>query len=104
AVEALAKLAVSEFAHVRVVVAGSARAEPASVRWRLYGALDVKVSGAEPSELVPLAEYVGTTGPDSELDVAFVLGAVDDSRLDGIARYGVWRLFFGAQRAHCDAA
>ena len=36
----------------------------------------------------------------AELDVAFVLGAVDDSRLDGIARYGVWRFCFGADGAH----
>ena len=103
AVEALAKLAASDFAHVRVVEAGSARAERASVPWRLYGALDRKVFGAEPSELVPLAEHLGTTGPDSELDVAFVLGELDDSRLDGIARYGVWRFCFGADGAHGDA-
>jgi hypothetical protein len=27
-----------------------------------------------------------------DLDVAFALGDVDDTQLDGIARYGVWRL------------
>ena len=99
AVEALAKLAGSDFAHVRMVEAGSARAEPASAAWRLYGALDRRLFGAEPTDLVPLAEYLGS-GPESELDVAFVLGAVDDSRLDGIARYGVWRFCFGADGAH----
>ena len=103
AVEALAKLAASDFAHVRVVEAGSARAEPASLPWRLYATLDSRLFGKEPSDLVPLAEHLGTTGPDSELDVAFVLGEVDDSRLDGIARYGVWRFCFGADGAHGDA-
>ena len=103
AVEALAKLAASDFAHVRVVEAGSARAAPASLPWRLYGSLDSRLFGREPSELVPLAEQLGTTGPDAELDVAFVLGNVDDSRLDGIARYGVWRFCFGADGAHGEA-
>src|SRR3954466_9680458 len=95
AVEALDKLAASDFAHVRVVEAGSARAAAPSAPWRLYGALDRKLFGAEPTDLVPLTECLAS-GPDSELDVAFVLGAVDDSRLDGIARYGVWRFCFGA--------
>ena len=103
AVEALAKLAASDFAHVRLVEAGSAHAEPPSAPWRLYGALDRSLFGAEPSDLLPLAEHLGSTGPVSELDVAFVLGAVDDSRLDGIARYGVWRFCFGADGAHGDA-
>ena len=99
-VEALGKLAASDFAHVRLVEAGSSRATPPSAPWRLYGALDRKVFGSEPTELVPLAESLGSSGPDAELDVAFVLGAVDDSRLDGIARYGVWRFCFGADGAH----
>src|SRR6185503_18239983 len=101
-VEALAKLAASDFAHVRLLEAGSARAEPPSVAWRLYGALDTRLFGGEPSDLVPLAEHLGPTSAHSELDVAFVLGAVDDSRLDGIARYGVWRFCFGADGAHAD--
>jgi len=102
AVEALAKLAASDFAHVRLVEAGSARAETPSAAWRLYGALDRKLFGGEPTDLVPLAEHIGSTGPDSQLDVAFVLGNVDDSRLDGTARYGVWRFCFGADGAHGD--
>jgi hypothetical protein len=69
------------------------------VAWGLSGALDGKLFGREPTDLVALAEHLGS-GPDAELDVAFVLGALDDSRLDGIARYGVWRFCFGADGAH----
>ena len=32
---------------------------------------------------------------EARLDVAFVLGDVDDASLEGLARYGVWRFCFG---------
>ena len=32
---------------------------------------------------------------DARLDVAFALGDVDDSTLEGVARYGTWRFCFG---------
>jgi hypothetical protein len=102
-VDALAKLAASDFAEVRLVEAGSARVAPPSAPWRLYGALDRKLFGGEPTDLVSLDQSLGSSGPDAQLDVAFVLGELDDARLDGIARYGVWRFCFGADGAHGEA-
>ncbi|HEY5899458.1 MAG TPA: hypothetical protein VIV54_17975 [Burkholderiales bacterium] len=98
AVEALAKLAASDFAEVRLLETGSARPGGAPVAWRLYGALDRRVFGAEPTELVALAAYL-KPGPGSNLDVAFALGELDEARLEGRARYGVWRFCFGADGA-----
>src|SRR5439155_1648464 len=51
-----------------------------------------------PTEAVVLAEHV-PMGNEQPLDVAFVLGEVDDSAFDGKARYGVWRFCFGADGA-----
>jgi len=99
AAEALAKLAASDFAEVSLVQAGEGAPQPASIPWRLYGALDRRLFGADPTDPVVLAEYVTPGTPDS-MDVAFALGGVDDRALDGMARYGVWRFCFGADGAH----
>jgi len=96
AVEALAKLAASDFAEVYLIDAG--RGEPAApaLAWQLYGALDRRLFGRAPTDPVPLAEYLAGGSPEGQLDIAFALGAVDDACLDGRARYGVWRFCFGA--------
>ena len=96
--EALAKLGASEFAEVRLVDMGRARPPSPSAPWRLYANLDHRFFGSDPTDLVVLAEHV-TPGGEQPLDVAFALGELDDSALDGRARYGVWRFCFGADGA-----
>ena len=95
--EALAKLGASDFADVFLVHAGSGAPPESSLPWRLYAKLDRRFFGGDPTDLVPLAEHVPTG--EAPLDVAFALGEVDDSALDGRARYGVWRFCFGADGA-----
>src|SRR5260221_5200289 len=99
-VEALAKLAAAEFADVRLVEVGKLLPASPSTPWRLYGALDRRLFGADPTEQVVLAEHLQIATLDTPLDVAFALGAVDETTLDGKARYGVWRFCFGADGAH----
>ena len=99
AVEALARLAASDFAEVRLVESGATALARPSAPWRLYGALDRRLFGADPTDLVPIAAEMAKGGSE-QLDVAFALGAVDDERLDGIAGYGVWRFCFGPDGAH----
>jgi len=86
-VEALARLAASDFAEVTLVEVGS-REQRTSAAWRLYGALDRRVFGGNASELAVLELK---SGSGAELDVALALGEVDDAALYGRARYGVWR-------------
>jgi hypothetical protein len=97
--EALAKLGATDFADVFVVQAGNGAPPAASLPWQLYATLDRRFFGSDPTDPVVLAEYVPARG-DGPLDVAFALGEVDDSALDGRARYGVWRFCFGADGAH----
>lgn len=104
-VEAFDKLARSDFAEIALIAAGEARpSEP--VLWRAYNGLDrwafgrgddpgVRVdfvSGVPHKKFLPFEK---TKGPfPSDLDVAFAVGAIDDTQLDGLARYGVWRFYF----------
>ena len=98
-VEALAKLAATEFAEVRLAYVGSLMPAAPSATWRLYSRLDRRFFGGDPTDLVSIAEQF-SFGAGQPLDVAFALGAVDDSALDGRARYGVWRFCFGADGAN----
>jgi hypothetical protein len=97
--EALAKLGASEFADVRLIESGRGMPPASSMPWRVYGAFDRKFFGTDPTDLVPLAEHLQSSSAETQLDVAFALGEVDDSALDGRARYGVWRFCFGADGA-----
>ena len=97
-VEALVKLAATDFADVRLAYVGSLMPAAPSATWRLYSRLDRRLFGGDPTDLVSLAEQF-SFGAAQPLDVAFALGAVDDSALDGRARYGVWRFCFGADGA-----
>ena len=97
--EALAKLGATDFADVFLAQAGNGAPPGASLPWQLYANLDRRFFGDDPTDPVPLAEYV-PAGGEGPLDVAFALGEVDDSALDGRARYGVWRFCFGADGAH----
>ena len=70
---------------------GAARAAP----WRLraYRALDRWAFGpdcCDPVDLIAHVPHENAAEPD--LDVAFAVGELDDTALDGIARLGVWRL------------
>ena len=98
-VEALAKLAVSDFADVRLIDAGRSIVRAATLPWRLYGALDRRLFGTDPTDLLPLAEHLPVASPDAQLDIAFALGELDEGPLEGRARYGVWRFCFGADGA-----
>ena len=100
--EALAKLGASDFADVRLVELGNTLPPNPSAAWRLYGNLDRRFFGTDPTDPVVLAEHV-PMGNEQPLDVAFVLGEVDDSAFDGKARYGVWRFCFGADGAQGEA-
>jgi len=101
--EALAKLAASDFADVRLIELGSGALRAAPLAWRLYGALDRRLFGADPSDLVALAEHIPAGSPDAPLDIAFALGELDEAALEGRARYGLWRFCFGADGAHGEA-
>jgi hypothetical protein len=103
-VEAFARVAASEFAEVVLIATmGEARRAARPWLWQLYGSLDRKLFRAgDPDEPLELAKYVAHerltkipshTNPllEHDLDVAFALGEFDDSALDGLARYGVWR-------------
>jgi hypothetical protein len=105
--EAFARVAASDFAEVTLIATACGAAPPAPWLWTLYSRLDRRVFGAaaDPGEPLPLAQYVphqrlkkirrAGLEPQAfrgfDLDVAFALGEIDDTRLDGIARYGVWR-------------
>lgn len=112
-VEAFARVAASDFAVVTVlVIAGKACAR---LPWLLaaYGALDRLAFGGEPAEPLPLAEQVphercmasvsAAELAALDLDVVFAIGELDDTLLDGVARYGVWRFCFGADGAEPEA-
>ena len=98
-VEALAKLAAADFADVRLIEAGRAAPAAPSLAWRLYGALDRRLFGTAPTDPVLLTDELAPGAPDTPLDIAFALGAVEEAKLDGRARYGVWRFCFGADGA-----
>lgn len=104
-VEAFDKLARSGFAEIALIAAGEARpSEP--LLWKAYNGLDRWafgrgedpgervdiVSGAPHGKFFSLERQKIPTLPD--LDVAFAVGAIDDTELDGLARYGVWRFYF----------
>jgi hypothetical protein len=120
-VEAFAKVAACEFAEI-VVIAAAGRAPPAAPWWRnVYGALDRRAFGAriDPAEPLELARYlphpqlarvnaINGSHPDCfrglDLDVAFALGEFDDTLLDGLARYGVWRFYADGLREVAEGA
>jgi hypothetical protein len=105
AIEAFAKVVRSGVGEVVLIAAGDF-APRAPLLCRLYGGIDRWAFGGgdDPAELADIVEALphrkfmplgapAQAAPD--LDVAFALGDLDDARLDGIARYGVWRFYFG---------
>lgn len=112
-IDAFARVAASEFATLAVVAIVGGAGE--RVPWLLtaYGGLDRLAFGREPSEPLELARHVPherflrSFSPPQlaalDLDVVFALGDFDDAMLDGVARCGVWRFYFGAERAAGEA-
>ncbi len=121
AVEALARVGASDFAELAfvAVLAGAVRAPRPGLAWRAYARVDRLLFGggadwtapADATLLVPAARRLALDAADpaalaarfadARLDVAIVLGAVDDDLVAGLARHGAWRHCFG--EAH-DAA
>jgi hypothetical protein len=111
AIDAFARVIGAGLGELAVIVeAGSARPRPSAL-YKLYGGLDRLAfgGGEDPAEQTDAVaglphgkfmrigsnlESIGQLPAD--LDVAFALGDFDDAVLDGIARYGVWRFYFGA--------
>jgi hypothetical protein len=119
-VEALARAAAGDHAELSLVACEpAARKEAAApMLWRAYASLDEAVFGpaarwSRPMDvtlLVPGERRVEMAGDDrawrarvadARLDVAFVLGDVDDARLGNLARYGTWRFCFGDAQQTC---
>jgi hypothetical protein len=123
--EGFAKVAASDFAEVVAVAEGRTTFRATPWLCRLYCRVDTWLFGSppDPSERIDLKSSVpytrSLTLPNSDakravtaawraevtslrIDVAFVLGEVDDRMLEGVARYGVWRYCFGEERGSLE--
>ena len=98
--EAFARIARSDCAEL--VAIGIEQGSPAGKPWlgRVYAGLDQWAFGAdgcEPADLVDELPCGRLLAPpfagllELDLDVAFALGAIDETPLEGMARLGVWR-------------
>jgi hypothetical protein len=109
-VEAFAAVAASDFAEIALIAeTGDAPPAPPLV-WSLYDRADrfAFARDADPSAPADLVAGVahrrlvrlpaGEASPELHfaLDVVFALDGLDEQRLEGLARYGVWRFHFGA--------
>jgi hypothetical protein len=105
--DAFARVAAAEFATLAVLgVVGTAGARPP---WVLsaYSRLDHLAFGRDPAEPrrqvanLPHERWLPCVSPAElhalRIDVAFAVGEFDDTVLDGIARYGVWRFLLGTR-------
>ncbi len=117
-VEAFVGIARSEFAEIVSIAAGN-RPEPKHPwLWRLYRRLDrwAFATQGDAAETIDLVVHLESTRilelPEGlgghpvpnlwraevvslNLDVAFLLGDIDERLIEGVARYGVWRFGFG---------
>jgi hypothetical protein len=118
-VEALARVAASQCADV-VLVATPPRREPAKapLLWRAYCKADRALFGTaadwsgprDVNLIVPRARRVlqdeqgawHAKARDARLDVAFVLGDVNDDEAAAYARFGAWRFFFGDEQGSSE--
>src|SRR5258706_11010814 len=120
-VDAMGSIAASECAQLVVLALGHGSPEAPPALWHLYGELDRRwfSPGPDSAELVDLAsavahqERIGMPPPQMllawrekvaalKLDVAVALDDIDDSLLDGLARFGVWRFCAGTAAAGMD--
>ena len=90
-IDAFLRIAASEFAEIVFIEARQEAPKRSPLAWRLYEKLDRSLFGADASDGLDLVDCVPHGNSASDLDVAFALGDYDDTQLDGIARYGVWR-------------
>ena len=118
-VEALARAAATPYAELSVVTIVKAGEKPVPLLWRAYSGVDRKVFGsasdwsgrADVTSLVDVERRVIRNDDrpwrakmrDARLDVAFVLGDVDDADIRGLARFGVWRFCFGESQGTREA-
>ena len=118
-VEALERAAASSFAEISaVVIPPGAGRYGSPMLWRAYchadralfgsardwsGSRGLNVLVAAERQVVREADDTWRSRiRDSRLDVAFVLGDVDDASLDGLARFGTWRFCFGEGHGTCE--
>jgi hypothetical protein len=117
AVDALARIAASDYAEIAVIaVRGDTDASVSPMLLKAYGQVDRWIFGSandplKPTPLdglVPPTQRIPLVADDRawrarvanlRLDVAFVLGSVEDDALEGLARYGTWRHCFGDANA-----
>ena len=113
AIDAFAKVLDSGLGELALIAEMRAAGPRPSLLYKLYGGIDRLAfgGGEDPAEqadavtelshqrFMPLSS-IGQAPAD--LDLAFALGDFDDAVLDGIARYGVWRFYFGADVAADD--
>jgi hypothetical protein len=110
-VDAFLRIAASEFAEIVLVSAAEGGRASSPLAWQLYERLDRSLFGADPSDGLDLATAfsLGTFRKyplelqGLDLDVVFALGDFDDTQLDGIARYGVWRFALDGVREVAEA-
>lgn len=124
--DALVMIAASDFAEVVLFGESGALEEEAPVLLRAYRAFDARryAPRNDLSERLDLRPYfpdaaltmLPASGAGEQrlrawraemealrLDVAFVLGPVEDALLEGLARHGIWRYCFGEEH-HTDEA
>ena len=129
-VEALARVAATSYVEVTLVALktgdGPGFPRPASrensgsvpMLWRAYSGLDRALFGSR-ADWSARRDVTRLVGPerrlpaglaqrcwrarvaDARLDVAFVLGELDDAALEGAARFGTWRFCFGESHGTC---
>jgi len=103
-VEALAKVASSDFAELAYVKAGEPRPRPAgSPLWNAYSKIDQRLFGSgnwsRPADVRSLV--TASAGEAASVDVVVALGDVSDADIASHAACGVWRYCFGDEAATC---
>ncbi len=105
--EAFARVAASGFAELALIAVAAAEAPAEPLLLGLYGRVDRLAfarggddfaARVDIASLVPhrkFAVFQKDILEKADLDVAFAVGGFDDGLLDGLARYGVWRFYFG---------
>lgn len=113
--EFFAKVAACNFAEIVLLAECGAVPQAAPLLLRRYTRVDKLVFRVDPdlSESIDLRTSLPharslskadwpAAARTSALDVAFAVGEFDDLCLDGIARYGVWRYWFGEDSGTCE--
>lgn len=104
-VEALGKVAASDFAEIAFVRAGSPKPRrAASAVWKAYSKLEQRLFGSgnwsRPADVTTIA---ATARDDESVDVVVALGDVTDDEIASAPACGVWRYCFGSDAATCES-